>query len=174
MTKNKEELFDFLARDERILLQSEELWESLEATEQNLLLKVVKKQSALSEERKTASYLWDTGFIIVSHGKDSIFSSLFAHYLKQRQIVRENIANVELSKKEHLLFTFLKSKENVICEREEIIQAVWPEVEEFGVSDWAIDRLVARLRAKLKAQKSPFEIQTIKTRGYKIIGLGNS
>ena len=74
-----------------------------------------------------------------------------------------------MSKKEHLLFTFLKSKGGVICEREEIIHAVWPEVEEFGISDWAIDRLVARLRVKLKAQKSPFEIQTIKTRGYKMV-----
>jgi DNA-binding winged helix-turn-helix (wHTH) protein len=48
---------------------------------------------------------------------------------------------------------------------------VWPEVEELGVSDWAIDRLVARVRNKLKLQKSGFEIQTIKTRGYKLISL---
>ena len=53
-------------------------------------------------------------------------------------------------------------------EREEIIQAVWPEVEEVGVSDWAIDRLVARLRAKLKSQNAKVEIQTVKTRGYKM------
>ena len=167
--KNKEELFDFLTKDERILLQSEELWESLEEFEQNVLLKVAKEQKVEPEERKTASYLWDTGFIIVSHGKDNIFSSLFSHYLKQRQMTKDNSASVDLSKKEHMLFTFLKSKLGAICEREEIIQAVWPEVEEFGVSDWAIDRLVARLRAKLKSQNAKFEIQTVKTRGYKMV-----
>lgn len=172
--KNKQEIFDFLSKDERILLQSEELWESLEAGEQNVLLKVVKEQEVSSDERKIASYLWDTGFVVKMQGKDSVFSPLFTHYLKQRQIVTDKGAGVELSKKEHLLFTALKNKENVICEREEIIQAVWPEVEEFGVSDWAIDRLVARLRVKLKSQNAKFEIQTVKTRGYKMVSLGNS
>jgi len=171
--KNKEELFDFLSKDERIILQSEELWESLDLEEQDVLLKIVKGQKVPPEEKKTASYLWDTGFVIedseTSGGKDSVFSLLFSHYLKQRQITKGITASVELSKKEHLLFTFLKSKTGVICEREEIIQAVWAEVEEFGVSDWAIDRLVARLRVKLKSQNAKFEIQTVKTRGYKMV-----
>lgn len=171
--KNKEELFDFLSKDERILLQSEELWESLDVSEQNILLKIERRQSILKEERKIGSYLWDTGFAVdpPDGGKDPIvFSSLFRHYVKQRQITKGVTASVELSKKEHVLYTFLKSKIGVVCEREEIIQAVWAEVEEFGVSDWAIDRLVARLRVKLKAQKAPYEIQTVKTRGYKMVG----
>jgi DNA-binding winged helix-turn-helix (wHTH) protein len=167
--KNREEIFDFLSKDERIILQSEELWESLEAPEQNVLLKVAKEQKVSPEERKIASYLWDTGFVVETQGKNSVFSSLFTHYLKQRQIVKDNGASVELSKKEHLLFTCLKSKTGAICEREEIIQAVWSEVEEFGVSDWAIDRLIARLRVKLKSQNAKFEIQTVKTRGYKMV-----
>lgn len=167
--KNKGEIFAFLSKDERIILQSEELWESLNSIEQSVLLKTEKGQRISKEERKTAAYLWDSGFIVEEKGKDKIFNSLFSYYLKQRQIARKPAANIELSKKEHLLFTFLKSKTNVICEREEIIQAVWSEVEELGVSDWAIDRLVARLRVKLKSQNAKFEIQTVKTRGYKMI-----
>lgn len=167
--KNKQEIFDFLSEDERIMLQSEELWESLNSTEQNILLKIEKKQKTTQEERKSASYLWDSGFVVEDKEKAVVFSSLFSHYLKQRQIGKGAILNVDLSKKEHLLFTFLKSKIGDICEREEIIQAVWPEVEELGVSDWAIDRLAARLRVKLKSQKSKFEIQTVKTRGYRMI-----
>jgi len=163
--KNQKNLFDFLTKDEGIILQSEELWESLNDTEQNILLKIEKGNKVNPEERKTASYLWDSGFLV----ENEVFSPLFSHYLKQRQIAKKNISGIELSKKEHLLFTYLKSKINAICEREEVIQAVWPEVEELGVSDWAIDRLVARLRVKLKSQKSKFEIQTIKTRGYKMI-----
>jgi DNA-binding winged helix-turn-helix (wHTH) protein len=167
--KNKQEIFDFLSKDERIILQSEELWESLTSDEQLVLLKIEKSQKIAPEERKSASYLWDSGFVIEEQGKALIFSPLFSHYLKQRQIVKANALGVDLSKKEHLLFTFLESKINVICEREEIIEAVWPEVEEFGISDWAIDRLVARLRVKLKSQNSKFEIQTVKTRGYKMV-----
>ncbi len=168
--KNKDEIFNFLSKDERIMLQSEELWESLQSTEQNVLLKIEKEQKINPEERKNASYLWDSGFIVEEQTINKVFSPLFSHYLKQRQIHKGNGSNVELSKKEHLLFTFLKSKIGVVCEREEIIQAVWPEVEEFGISDWAIDRLVARLRVKLKSQNAPVEIQTVKTRGYKMIG----
>lgn len=166
--KNKEEIFNFLVQDERIMLQSEELWESLNSSEQSVLLKIEKEQTVTEEERKSASYLWDSGFVVEDGEKTAVFSLLFSHYLKQRQITKE-LSNVDLSKKEHQLFTFLKSKTGVICEREEIIQAVWPKEEEFGVSDWAIDRLVARLRVKLKSQNAKFEIQTVKTRGYKMV-----
>lgn len=167
--KNKKEIFDFLSKDERIMLQSEELWESLESEEQSVLLKIEKGQKITSAERKKTAYLWDSGFVVETESKNMVFSSLFSHYLKQRQINKDNNSSVELSKKELLLFTFLKSKTGYVCEREEIIQAVWSEVEEFGVSDWAIDRLVARLRVKLKSQNAKFEIQTVKTRGYKMV-----
>lgn len=169
--KNKEEIFTLLSKDERIMLQSEELWESLKTIEQNVLLKIEKKEKISPEEKNAASYLWDSGIALKSYeeSKDKIFSPLFSYYLKQTQINKGNSYNSDLSKKEHLLFTFLKSKIGTICEREEIIQAVWPEVEALGVSDWAIDRLVARLRVKLKSQKAKFEIQTVKTRGYKMV-----
>lgn len=167
--KSKEEIFEFLSKDERIMLQSEELWESLNALEQSVLLKIEKNQKVTEEEKKGASYLWDIGFIVGDGDKNSIFSPLFDHYLEQRQMKKINGGGVELSKKENLLFNFLKSKVGNICEREEIIKAVWPEVEEFGISDWAIDRLVARLRVKLKSQNAKFEIQTVKTRGYKMV-----
>ena len=118
-------------------------------------------------------YLWDTGFVMVDPkiggGGNRLFSPLFTHYLKEKQISKDNNSNVELSKKENSLFTFLKTKIGAICEREEIIQTVWPEVEELGVSDWAIDRLVARVRNKLKLQKNQYEIKTVKTRGYKMV-----
>ncbi len=163
-----ENIFDFLSKDERILLASEELWESLNSAEKNILLKIANMEKLTNEQKKESSYLWDTGFVMDADGKDKIFSSLFSYYLKTRQVHKTN-NSVDLSKKEHFLYSFLKSKLGDICEREEIIQSVWPEVEELGVSDWAIDRLVARLRAKLKVKEPNMEIQTVKTRGYKMI-----
>lgn len=162
---NKDDIFEDLAIDERIALQSEELWESLEQNEQDLLIKFVRGEKLSKEEKKKGEYVYNTGLI----GNNQIFSPLFAYYLrdKEKELRREN-QKVELSKKENSLLNLLKEKRNEVCEREEIIEEVWPEVESLGVSDWAIDRLVARLRGKLKLQKSSFEIVTVKTRGYKL------
>jgi DNA-binding winged helix-turn-helix (wHTH) protein len=167
--KDKQDIFNFLSNDERITLQSEELWESLSNIEQNVLLKIEKKQKISDEEKKSAAYLWHSGLVVEDKEKNVVFSPLFSHYLKQRQVASRGTFSVDLSKKEHLLFVYLKGKIGQICERDEIIQAVWQEVEEIGISDWAIDRLIARLRVKLKSQNAGVEIQTIKTRGYKMV-----
>ena len=73
-----------------------------------------------------------------------------------------------MSKKEHLLLTILEENRGALCEREHIIEYVWPEAQAYGVSDWAVDRLIARLRSKLKSSASEYEIVTVKTRGYKL------
>jgi len=154
-------------RDERIALQSEELWESLNSAEQETLLKSVQGKKLSGEDKKRGEYLWDTGFITKI---GTVFSPLFEFFLKEKLEEKSNESQkVELSKKENQLIKLLEERVDDICEREEIIEKVWPEMESFGVSDWAIDRLVARLRNKLKLQKSPYEIVTIKTRGYKLI-----
>lgn len=169
---SKDEIFRILSQDERIALQSDELWESLDPREQEVIVKVSQNGVLDEKEREEGRYLWDTGFIIEKDGKNTIFSPLFQYYLEQKTKQEKHEGNgVEFSKKEHLLFSFLESHQNEVCEREKIIEAVWPEEEALGVSDWAIDRLVARVRNKLKLRKSLFEIQTIKTRGYKLIPL---
>lgn len=98
-----------------------------------------------------------------------MFSQLFSHYVQTRAGSGFSGKDVVFSRKEHALISFLQSKKGEICERDEIIDAVWPEYREFGVSDWSIDRLVARVRNKLRMQTSPFEIRTVRTRGYMLI-----
>ncbi len=162
----KEALFALLCADERIQLQSEELLASLMPNEREVLQKVIKGKPLTDADRKEGKYLWDTGFI----ADDNVFSPLFVHYIQQKEKAGAGDGgSVEFSKKEYMLFAYLEKHVDVICEREDVIAAVWPEVESFGVSDWAVDRLVARVRNKLKMQKSTYEIQTIKTRGYKLI-----
>lgn len=170
-TKSKEDMLTSLLADERISLQSEELWESLSDDEQTALLKIVQHVKLTADEKENAQYLFDTGFVLEDGRKPHIFSPLFAYYVtgREKRLTKNHL--VEFTKKEHALFTFLKEHINEICEREAIIGAVWSEVEDLGVSDWAIDRLVARVRQKLKAQKSHYEIQTVKTRGYKLVSV---
>lgn len=162
----KKSLWDFLIDDERISLQSEELWESLETFEQDILIKVFKKEKLSTLQLKNAYYLLNCGFF---NGKTKeIFSPIFEYFIGLKEKERRYTTSAELSNKELLLLNFLEKNENVVCEREQIVEAVWSQEATLGVSDWAIDRLVARLRAKLKNQDKKYEIITIKTRGYKL------
>lgn len=163
--KIKGNLSEILIKDERVNLQSEELWESLEILEQQVLLQIVEGEK-IFKDKAAAKYLWDTGMVTED---DKIFSPLFENYIHSKTKKEVAANNTDFSKKENLLFKFLNNNLNVICERESIIEAVWSEEESFGVSDWAIDRLVARVRVKLKKQESGLEIVTIKTRGYKLV-----
>ena len=165
----KEELMNHLVNDGRIRLQSEELWENLNQEEQNILLKIVNNQEITKEEKKKGLYLWNTGFVTTDKQKLKIFSPLFSYYVKERRKEELKESGVEFSKKELIFFEFLKRNKDLICEREKIIEEVWPEAEELGISDWAIDKLAGRVRSKLKLQDNNFEIQTIKTRGYKLV-----
>ncbi len=169
LPKTPNELFQLLTQDERIILQSEELWESLTREEKTVLLKIVNNEPLEEPEVEDASYLWDTGFVITVDKHHQVFSPLLLNYVEH--IAEKAIASgsVYFSKKEHALFTVLQERFGSICEREEIIEAVWPETKDLGISDWAIDRLVARVRVKLKQQQSPHEIRTIRTRGYQLV-----
>jgi len=189
-----QEILGAISKDERINLQSEEIWESLKIGEQKVLLKVYKGEKISSQEQKEAQYLWETGIIqdrqnqgqtsfiklrlrnqqgqtlsrVVNSLPDEIFSPLFESFL-DREIEKKQQGNgLDFTKKEKALYEHLLRSLDKVCEREKIIEAVWPESEELGVSDWTIDRLVARLREKLKNQKGKYQIVTVKTRGFKL------
>lgn len=162
------ELFEFLKNDERISLQSEELWESLNGGEQEVLIKIASKEKVEENKLKENDYLINAGFIDPKSLK--IFNPIFDFFVKTKSHDKKKLKTAsEFSKKENLLLKYLETNKNEICEREEIIENVWPEAESLGVTDWAIDRLVARVRNKLKDNDKNYEIVTIKTRGYKLI-----
>jgi hypothetical protein len=55
-----------------------------------------------------------------------------------------------LSLSQYRLLELLYDNEGRVCTRSEIIQAVWPDALEEGVSDQAIDALVRRLRERIR------------------------
>lgn len=150
------------SEDERLYMQSEELFSRLNKIEKLVLGKVLRKQPIKSREKKLASYLWDVGFI----NKQKIFSPLLEEFLKSTASYTQHEGDQALTKKEYLLFELLKANQELIVDRETIARKVWPEYREFGVSDWTIDRLVFRLRRKLKANHPGYQLRTIKTRGF--------
>lgn len=166
---SKQALLEILVTDERIMLESEELWESLTKEEKKILLQIAREQRVPEEEKAKTLYLWEAGFVTEEKHELVVFSPLFFHYLLNREPEEAvQVSDVHLTRKEHSLFSLLEAHLGEICEREQIIEVVWPEYQEFGVSDWAIDRLVARVRVKLREQKSPYEVVTVRTRGYKL------
>lgn len=107
--KTRVELFDGLLNDERIYLQSEELWESLILEEKNVLLCVSKGKDVSRDSRMIAKYLWDTGFIIEKNNKRTLFSPLFGLFLKQQEL-KENKEGIDFTKRASSLHIFLRIK----------------------------------------------------------------
>ncbi len=177
-----DDIVAYLQQDERIQLQSDELFATLSPAEQSVVrLSQDRCADYSAGQRDQAAYLWNTGYI---NTDGCIFSPFLHHFLVHGgRVVAENGHTDdtdpthgpsadhtghqhELTKKEHLLYEVLTAHRGEVTEREQIIRAVWPECNEIGVSDWAVDRLVARLRAKLKQQAAPDTIKTVKTRGF--------
>ena len=160
-------LIEDLSGDEQIVFQSEELFDSLTKAEKDIVTQVVQGNTTDAHAKDKAAYVWNTGIIQEKDGKLTVFSPLFASYVSS--LSQHTQLGKDFTKKEFALFKYLESHIGSLCERESLIEAVWPESHEMGVSDWAVDRLVARLRSKLKAQQSPYQIETVVTRGYKLI-----
>lgn len=160
---------DDLLGDERILLILEEIWENLTPVEQNFLTRLVREEKI--EKTAKIDYLLKAGILKDGNGQFLLFSPLFKGYiLKKLQIPKEELQR-EFTKKENLLLSFLLENKEKICGRDEIINAVWPEYkvsDDLAVSDWSIDRLVWRLRGKIKTRGENYKIITIRGRGYKL------
>ncbi|MDR3576647.1 MAG: helix-turn-helix domain-containing protein [Anaerolineaceae bacterium] len=75
-----------------------------------------------------------------------------------------------LTAKEMMLFEFLLAHPDQICEKDDLIQAVWPEdkVFEEGIRDDSLAQLIRRVRRKIEPDPAnPRHIQVITGRGYR-------
>jgi hypothetical protein len=76
----------------------------------------------------------------------------------------------KLTAKENLLLNYFLAHPDVVCEKDDLIRAVWPEdkVFERGVRDDSLAQLVRRLREKIEPDPSnPRHIHTAPGRGYR-------
>ena len=75
-----------------------------------------------------------------------------------------------LTAKEHLLLIYLQAHPDAVCEKDDMIRAVWPEDQIFerGLRDDSLAQLVRRLREKIEVDPStPRHIHTVPGRGYR-------
>jgi hypothetical protein len=79
-----------------------------------------------------------------------------------------------LSLYQYRLLELLYEKRGGICTRDEVIRTVWPDAEESGVSEQAIDALVRRLRDRLaEIDISNQFIATVRGHGFRMIQPGD-
>ena len=101
-----------------------------------------------------------------------IKSGLQGHpLLRQAQSSRSGLLfdTSQLTSKENLLLEYFQDHRDDVCEKDELIRAVWPEdfIFEQGVRDDSLAQLVRRLRIKIEPDPSqPQYIQTVPGRGY--------
>ena len=70
-----------------------------------------------------------------------------------------------LSLAQYRLLEFLYDNEGKVCSRDEVVQAVWPDAVEEGVSEQAIDALARRLRERL-SELDPDHQYIVTVRGH--------
>lgn len=160
-----QQLIEELASDEAVALLSNEIADSLTPAELATLHQAG-EDKLMGTTAELPPYLLETG-LLTAGSHPAVFSPLLVTYLNQK--VPKWSKEIDLTKKELALFTILSEHAPEVVERDDIIEAVWPEQVELGVSDWALDRLVARLRTKLRSQGSVYQIVTVVTRGYKLV-----
>lgn len=161
------QLIEKITVDERINLQSEEIYGNLNQNEQKLLIKFVRTKKEIKNLDRYP-YLIETGIIRNEEHRYIIFNTYFERYLTKISSHTNNNPYLAFTTKEDKLLNLLLENKGKVCERSKIEEVVWPECEEIGISDWAIDRLASRLRVKLKLNDSPVRIVTIRSKGYLI------
>jgi DNA-binding winged helix-turn-helix (wHTH) protein len=77
----------------------------------------------------------------------------------------------DLTASEHRLLAFFQTHAGVVCAKDDLIRAVWPEDRVLdGLRDDSLAQLIRRLRQKIETDSAkPQHIQTIPGRGYRYI-----
>jgi len=74
-----------------------------------------------------------------------------------------------LKGKEYILFQLFKKNMNITISRDEIADLLWGKDVQVKYSDWAIDKIISRIRKKMKQNYSNYSIITIKDKGYVMV-----
>lgn len=150
-----------------------EIWNALTPSEQKLLLK---DATIPADSYLVLSHLVVNDTIQIPLFKDNLKN--FPHPAGEKITFDEGTQNIKigeesltdiLSPSEFKLLRFLILNRDRVCNKEEIISAVWSDAKtQEGVTDQALDQIVYRVRKKIEEDpNSPTHLQTIKGRGYK-------
>lgn len=163
-----------------IRIRLETIWQQLTPTEQMVLLKVTARESTFTSlEQNSVEHLRRVGLLLQENTELKVVLPVFAEYLKSKQYSRtlsvtdkgsllvagDNVSHL-FGINERKALGLLITHQGTVVERDTLAQTIWGDTKG-EYSDWALDRIMSRIRAKLrKLQIDPERIKTVKKVGF--------
>ena len=184
---------DTLDSDPNVHAECSKLWNQQGKSEQDALMRLVTlgaEQVADTQMRTLLrkGILTDLSTDQEAQGEPRIFGLLFERFARRQRLIREGavqgvLVDVDageawvdgvhiptLTDLEYRLLLLLYGRLAKICDKYQIVEAVWGESYIDQVDDARIEKLVSRLRAKLERDPSnPRYLITVRGRGYKLV-----
>jgi hypothetical protein len=174
---------DRLDTDLNVQGECRKLWDDLTEDQQDALMDIVGAEPEVDEWAVAA--LRRKG--LLRPEEDMLFSPIFEGFVRRQRLTRRRRVegvrvDVEsgvvwvdgrqtetLTDLEYRLLLLLYGQMNKICDKYQIVEAVWGEDYIDQVDDARIDKLLSRLRAKIEPDsRNPRYLVTIRGRGYKL------
>jgi hypothetical protein len=180
---------DALDSDPIVRSECTKLWQQLEQGEREALMRLVTLGPEPADKLQLES-LQHKGILKTRQGASTlfIFSQLFERFTRRQRLIREGavrgvLVDVDageawvdgvrvptLTDLEYRLLLLLYGRLGKMCDKYQIVEAVWGEAYIDKVDDARIEKLVSRLRAKLERDASnPRYLITVRGRGYKLV-----
>jgi hypothetical protein len=160
------------------------LWDDLTEAQQDTLMAVVGTEEDVDE--RVIDSLRKKG--LLREDRELLFSPVFEGFVRRQRLTRrrrregvrvdvesgtvwvDNRQTSTLTDLEYRLLLLLYGRLNKICDKYQIVEAVWGEEYIDQVDDARIDKLLSRLRAKVEPEpRNPRYILTVRGRGYKLV-----
>jgi DNA-binding response OmpR family regulator len=173
-----------LERDLNVQAECRKLWDDLTEAQQDVLVAVVGAEEDLN--RDALDSLQKKG--LLREGEELLFSPVFESFVRRQRFTRRRryegvrldveSGNVWVDGKqtsaltdlEYRLLLLLYGRLNKICDKYQIVEAVWGEEYIDQVDDARIDKLLSRLRSKIEPDpRNPRYLLTVRGRGYKLV-----
>lgn len=173
-----------LDHDSHVQAEIRKLWEDLTEPQKEGILSLVTGKEGVDD--RVLKTLRASG--LIQPDQNLLFSPLFESFVRRQRLTRERrqegvrldveSGNVwvdgspipTLTDLEYRLLLLLYGRLNMICDKYQIVEAVWGEDYIDQVDDARIDKLISRLRSKIEPDsRNPRYIVTIRGRGYKLI-----
>lgn len=170
---------DALIDSESMQFKLEQIYISLQESERTVLSRIITKEQKAPtlEEKHSMRYLTKVGLIQNNKITVPVLEDYIEAHLpkanvriyKNHILVNQVVVDSAFSRKQQRALKYLINKSGEICTRDEVAKAIWPVNTDDYYTDWALDRIIARLRDNLdKIGLSKNIVQTVRGQGYKL------
>jgi hypothetical protein len=176
---------DNLDSDPAVRGECVKLWAALDPEQQETLTAFVGGEG---QERDRIVPLLRNGILRQERDRTAVFGSLFGGFVRRQWLIKnpyppgvrlevdsgdvwvDGQRTPALTDLEYRLLLLLYGRIGKICDKYQIVEAVWGQDYIDQVDDARIEKLVSRLRKKIEPDASePHYVQTVRGRGYRLV-----